>query len=234
MSLQSEEFTNINTSLKERPKNGLVLVWDLDQTIVGEYSDQRDINSPDLVLNDKAVALLKKAVEARNKDKVSAIFLLTNNADEVFIMVAILKLTELIFPKNVTFHISLFDYIMSRNHQFREAPKEDPPKSLREVRYMMEKNNLSTENLAERVFFIDDRATHQIANEIPKDHYIVVTPPFRKGSTDTTDYSVLEKALEEQTGGKRKCLLRRHLSKFRFKTKKGRRKKTNLKTRRHY
>jgi len=206
----------------ERSKSGFVIVWDLDNTLVGEYSDQRKFDSEEIVLNTRAVEILRKCIEARDKGIVSAIFLLTNNADDFFIKVVELTLSMKV-KKN--YHYNVFDFIMSRTHPFRSAPLEDPPKSLREVEYMMSQENLPTENLANRVFFIDDNASHVIGKQIPREHYIVITPPFSKGGTDATDYSLLEAALEVRRGGKRKSTRKRTL--FRIS------KKRNIKTRRH-
>lgn len=228
--MEGQEELNLNNSLSPRSPTGWVLVWDLDQTIVGEYSDQRRLDSEELVLNPKAVELLRLAVEARDKDIVSAIFLLTNNADDFFIKVVELTLS-MKFKKN--YHSTVFDYIMSRNHPFRSPPQDDPPKSLREVAYMMGEIGQPTDNLAQRVFFIDDRKNHLIANEIPKEHYFHVSPPFTKGSVDTTDYSFLEAALKIKKGGRRRNTRKRSLFRNLFQTKKGKFRKRNLKTRRH-
>lgn len=211
---------------EERSKKGLILVWDLDQTLVGEYSDQRSATSEEIVLNPNAVVLLRKAIDAREKGIVSAIFLLTNNADEFFIKVVELTLSMKL-KKNYYFNV--FDYIMSRNHPFRSPPLDNPPKSLREVEYMLTEEKLSTENLASRVFFIDDNSQHSIGQQIPRDHYIVVTPPFVRAMIghDETDYSVLEAALvsEAVKGGKRKSTRRRSV--FRVQQKR------RIKTRKH-
>jgi hypothetical protein len=221
----TQESINNNPLVKGSDR-GWVLVWDLDNTIVGEYSDQRKLDSPDIVLNPKAVELLRNSVEARDKDIVRAIFLLTNNADDFFIKVVQLTLAN-ILKKNYLFDI--FDATMSRNHEYRDSPKDNPPKSLREVIYMMNEIGANTEHLAERVFFIDDRSDHQIAKEIPREHYIHVTPPFTKGSVDTTDYSTLELALRTKRGGTRKKPTRKRKF-FRFSLQKGRR---SIKTHKH-
>jgi hypothetical protein len=190
---------------------GLILVFDLDNTIVGEYSDQSKFDSEEIVLNERIVELLRKAVDARNKNIVSAILLLTNNADEIFIKVVELTISMRL-KKN--YHFTIFDEGMSRNHPFRSPPKENPPKSLREVEYMVRKAKLDTENLANRVIFIDDIATHQIAQEIPKEHYIHVNPPFVKGGVDTTDYTFLEQLLEPKRGGRKVKKTRRRFRSF--------------------
>jgi hypothetical protein len=223
--MEGQEELNLNNTFLQRSTTGWVLVWDLDQTIVGEYSDQRRLDSEELVLNPKAVELLRLAVEAREKDIVSAIFLLTNNADDFFIKVVELTLS-MKYKKN--YHSTVFDYIMSRTHPFRAPPEGDPPKSLREVAYMMREVEAPIENLAQRVIFIDDKKNHMIANEIPKENYIHVSPPFTKGSVDTTDYSFLEAALKTKKGGRRRTTRKRTLFRVPFQTK--RHKKRNLKT----
>lgn len=206
----------------EKSKTGWVLVWDLDNTIVGEYSDQRKFDSEEIVLNPRVVELLRKSVEARDKGIVSAIFLLTNNADEFFIKVVELTLSMKL-KKN--YHYNIFDYIMSRKHPFRAPPEEDPPKSLREVEYMMNQDNLSTQNLSNRVIFIDDNSSHEIGKQIPREHYIHVTPPFVKGAIDTSDYTLLESILEVKRGGKRKSTRKRRFFPVS--------KKRSIKTRKH-
>lgn len=228
--MEGQEEFNLHNSLSPRSATGWVLVWDLDQTIVGEYSDQRRIDSEELVLNPKVVELLRLAVEAREKDIVSAIFLLTNNADDFFIKVVELTLS-MKYRKN--YHSTVFDYIMSRTHPFRAPPEDDPPKSLREVAYMMGEIGQPVDNLPQRVIFIDDKKGHLISNEIPKEHYIHVSPPFTKGSVDTTDYSFLETALRTKKGGRRKNTRKRSLFRNPFQTKRGKLRKRNLKTRRH-
>lgn len=211
-------------NIEERSKKGLVLVFDLDQTLVGEYSDQRSFNSEEIVLNPRAVELLRKVIDAREKGIVSAIFLLTNNADEFFIKIVELTLS-MKFKKKYYFNV--FDYIMSRNHPFRSAPFDNPPKSLREVEYMMIQEKISTANLANRVFFIDDNSEHAIKAQIPEDHYIVVRPPFVRAMIghDETDYSVLEALLSGavrggRRGGTRKQSIFRVQRKRRIKTRK--------------
>lgn len=201
-----KNFKDFTKNSDERSKTGFVIVWDLDNTLVGEYSDQRRFDSEEILLNPRAVELLRRCVEARDKGIVSAIFLLTNNADDFFIKVVELTLSMRL-KKN--YHYNIFDYIMSRNHPFRSAPAEDPPKSLREIEYMMTEENLATENLANRVFFIDDNPSHVIRAQIPTEHYIQITPPFVRGVDDATNYSVLETALEIRRGGKRKTTRKR-------------------------
>jgi hypothetical protein len=216
----TSENENLNTYYPPSPKTGWILVFDLDNTIVGEYSDQRSLEAEEPNLNPAVVEILRKAVDARDKSIVAGIFLLTNNSDYFFAKVV--ELTLAMRFKKHRYKV-VFDYIMPRGHSFRSPPEDDPPKSLREVEYMVKEAGLSTENLANRVIFIDDRATHEIAKEIPKEHYIVITPPFVKGGEDRTDFSLLESLLEPKKGGKRKRTTRKRFRRFQMKTKKSKR-----------
>ena len=57
---------------------GLILVWDMDQTLIGN-----GVESSYLLFNPKAINILKRALNLRPSN-VRAIFLLTNNpADEL-------------------------------------------------------------------------------------------------------------------------------------------------------
>jgi hypothetical protein len=220
--MSSQENERLTPKLSSPPSLGWVIVWDLDNTIVGEYSDQRSTTADELVLNPKAVDLLRRIVDARDKDIISANLLLTNNADYFFVKVVELTLA-MKFKKN--HYRIVFDSIMTRNHPSR-AKSDDPPKSLKDIEYMLKEQGLPIDNLAQRVIFIDDKATHLIRNEIPSGHYIQVTPPFVRGGEDRTDYGILEKILESTKGGGKHRRL--HL-----KTKRVRHGKRNLKTRKH-
>ncbi len=219
----TEENENISSYLPT-PKNGWILVFDLDNTIVGDYSDQRSIDAEEPSLNPSVVEILRKATEARERAIVSGIFLLTNNADYFFAKV--IELTLAMKFKKHRYKV-VFDYIMARNHPFRSPPDDDPPKSLREVEYMAKESGISTENLANRVIFIDDRATHEIAKEIPKEHYIVITPPFVRGGDDRTDFHFLEALLEPKKGGRQRRTTRKRLQTFPLKRKKSKKQKSN-------
>lgn len=177
---------------------GLVLVWDMDSTIVGNYFNVQ--SNEELIFNERAVAILKLAVEARKTGKVTAIFLLTNNSDEEFIKMMRTRLAlKLGVPR-------VFDYAMQRYHPARPH-SEDPPKRLQDVAFMMSAIKKSTANLENRVFFFDDRGDHEIRAEIPSSHYIQISPPYKPNIKDSTNFKPIANAIRV-FGGARKT--RRH------------------------
>lgn len=174
---------------------GLVLVWDMDNTLSGEYSDR-------ITLNPNAIRILQKALDAKRTGTVSAIFLLTNNSDIHYIeKVRIELLKRLGLAENIP-SPAPFDYIMPRQHTNRPQSM-DPPKRLEDVEFMMREARKKTGNLANRTYFFDDIPTHVLRNEIPQDHYIQITPPFIAGLADHTDYSPIERSLSPYSGGRR-------------------------------
>jgi hypothetical protein len=180
---------------------GLVLVWDMDSTLVGNYVDARS-NDP-VYFNDRALVILKQAAEARKSGKVAAIFLLTNNADDEFIKMVCRRLAlQLNIPK-------VFDYIMSRYHPARTPMSADPPKRLQDVTFMMTQIKKSTTNLANRIFFFDDRPDHEIRQEIPQDHYVVITPAYKPNVKDATNFKSIRDAILVTAGGRRTTRNRR-------------------------
>lgn len=178
--------------------SGLVLVWDMDNTLVGNYFDVENKSEKDILyLNRNAVAVLQTAVNAKTRGNVDAIFMLTNNADKQFIEYVHERLkTRLDVPV-------VFDYIMDRTHESR-TPSDDPPKRLKDVEYMMEAVGLSTYNLANRVFFFDDIPDHKILAEIPPAHYIHIFPRFEPFTQDQTDFKPLLDAISARGGGRRR------------------------------
>ena len=180
---------------------GLVLVWDMDSTIVGNYFNVQ--SNEELIFNERAVAILKLAVEARKTGKVTAIFLLTNNSDEEFIKMMRTRLAlKLGVPR-------VFDYAMQRYHPARPH-SEDPPKRLQDVAFMMSAIKKSTANLENRVFFFDDRGDHEIRAEIPSSHYIQISPPYKPNIKDSTNFKPIANAIRV-FGGARKTRRRRPL-----------------------
>ena len=174
---------------------GLVLVWDMDNTLSGEYSDR-------ITLNPNALRILQKAIDAKRRGTVSAIFLLTNNSDIIYIdNVRIELLKRLGLPETAP-SPAPFNYIMPRQHTSRPQSM-DPPKRLEDVEFMMREVKKGVANLADRVFFFDDIPTHVLRNEIPPDHYIQIMPPFIAGRRDDTDYSPIERSLSPYSGGRR-------------------------------
>ena len=173
--------------------NGLVLVWDMDATLVGNYIDPE--GPEPLLFNERALAILKRATEARKTGKVAAIFLLTNNSDDKFIRLVKFQLSQRLGVPLV------FNYAMQRYHPARPL-SQDPPKRLQDVEYMMKEIRKPTDNLAERVFFFDDRGDHVIRSEIPEDHYIQITPPYKAEVTDQTNFKPINAAIRAFGGSR--------------------------------
>lgn len=214
-------ITEKNLGINKIDTKGLILVVDLDNTLVGDYFNVLNENSKDRIpiLNEKLVSVLKKAREARRKGIVTAIFLLTNNADTHFIQLVNLLLLE----KGVNgYPEPIFDYVMSRHHEARQPNYErtkrldpDPPKTLEDVEFMIREIKETPIHLEKRVYFIDDRGDHRIRQQLETpEQYITVSPPFDGTAKDPTDYSALERRLESFYGNggaqNRKSRRRRH------------------------
>ena len=168
---------------------GLVLVWDMDSTLIGN-----GVESNDLLFNPKALEILKRALDLR-PSKVSAIFLLTNNPADTLINLFHVKLA---YKLRVPY---VFDGIMTATDVDRT---NNIPKRLEDVKVLMERASRPLDSLAERTYFFDDLPDHLIRNEIPADHYIQITPPFTLLGEDITDYKSIRSALGMSGGYKKK------------------------------
>ena len=198
--------------------SGLVLVWDMDNTLVGNYYDVLDRSSREVLhFNRNAVAVLDQAIQAKARGTVDAIFMLTNNADKDFIEYVHNRLkTKLDIP-------FVFDYIMDRTHEARPPPSDDPPKRLEDVEFMMKAVGKSSYNLANRVFFFDDIPDHEILAEIPAAHYIHIFPRFEPFVQDQTDFKPLLDAISARGGHRKRPRTRKTRGK-----RKGKKSKKNL------
>ena len=207
--------------------DGLVLVWDVDQTLSGQYFDPNVFKKNPavnvyqyVILNPKALKIIKKAFVAKSTGRVSVIGILTNNGDEEFINLIISAI-----EKELNIGETPFDFVMTRNHPSRRL-NEHQPKRLLDVEIMLRKIGRSTDNLANRVYFFDDMPDHVIRGEIPPDHYIQITPPYVHEVADTTNWSPIETALDTlpaaSKGGRRerrrpaKKSRRRHKKRTRY------------------
>jgi uncharacterized cupredoxin-like copper-binding protein len=162
---------------------GLVLVWDLDQTIVDNGK-----------FNERALEIIGKAIEARKTDKVAAILLLTNNSSVEFVNEINVSLWET-FGK-----VQVFDNIWTaaRNDDgYMNIHRENDhtgwaAKRLVDVEKMLKEidENFNVENLANRTYFFDDLLTHVLTKEIPSKNFIHIQPFHQE-----TDYSAIETAL---------------------------------------
>jgi len=168
---------------------GIVLVWDMDQTLIGN-----NVDTNDLLFNPKALEVLKRAIELRHS-KVAGIFLFTNNPADTLINLFHIKLA---YKLRVPY---VFDGIMTATDSSRDIGLY---KRLVDVKELMERASLDITNLENRVYFFDDVPNHVIRTELPDDHYIQITPPFTALSVDSTDYTPINTALTMAGGSKKK------------------------------
>lgn len=165
---------------------GWVLVFDLDNTIVGEYYNLRKHPARKLPLNPFAVNILRYAMHEKSKEKgeVAAILLLTNNNDTDFIAHVDALLKEELEVEGQ----EIFDLIMDSNHPLREHIQGGPmhgthKKSSKDVFHCLKEINKSTEDLLHRLIFIDDQIYHQLAIELiaagRQNQFLHIHPPYR-------------------------------------------------------
>jgi len=183
---------------------GIVLVWDLDKTLVANYFNIKSSEEP--ILNTNALDIIYKANQS---GKVSAILLLTNNEDQRFVSLIHMALIEEYNARYEPKVRYLFDLIWTaeKSGDTYVYPRTNDRsgwagKSLNDVEAMLMDLELPIDNLASRVYFFDDLPNHVLAGEIPKDHYIVITPPFDTVLEDATDYSSILDALSSMNGGR--------------------------------
>ena len=167
--------------------NGLVLVWDLDQTLIGWSNDQK------YTLNTKALSVLKEAFKSKKAGKVSSIIVLTNNSDP----------SEPINEIQAEIGFD-FDHIVARNDPLRNktnASVKDIATVSRVLGYDVDPS---------KVWLIDDMR-HKMIDEGA--HWIQITKqdnnPFGSGffqDPDQTDYFPLLYAINTNVkrGGRRK------------------------------
>jgi hypothetical protein len=184
--------------------SGLVIVWDLDQTLVGWYSDEKnnEIWSPEGMkfrLNTRACAVLKEAFLAKKAGIVSTIMMLTNNSHPEEAVATIEEESG-----------GEFDYIIARNDPLRNKTNpavKDLATINRVVGYDVEPH---------KVWLIDDMR-HKMIDEGA--HWIQVVKqennPFGSGffqDPDQTDYFPLLNVIDTKIrGGKRKRNVRNSL-----------------------
>lgn len=206
---------------------GLILVFDMDQTIL-DSSDPYLFERPNTVegrrllkikikesLNWNVVNILSRASYLR-PDKVSAICLLTNNSSTILVNAVDEVLREIIgLPGRFKTNINpgkeyFFDYIMMRQHPSRPVTVDNnPPKRLIDIINMTKylKMEGSAMDFMKDTYFFDDIPTHVLRSEFNfmydgkyKDHYITITPPFKKDLPDKTNYDPVLLALSKLDG----------------------------------
>jgi hypothetical protein len=176
---------------------GLILVWDLDQTLVGWYSDEKNNESwspteMKFRLNTRACAVLREAFLAKKAGIVSTIIMLTNNSHPEEAVAVIEEESD-----------GEFDYIIARNDPLRNktnAGVKDIATVSRILGYDVDPS---------KVWIIDDMR-HKMVSEGA--HWIQVVKqennPFGSGfseNPDMTDYSPLQNLLNayRRSGGRR-------------------------------
>ena len=191
--------------------DGLVLVWDVDQTLSGQYFDPNvfsknpSVNPYDyVILNPKALQVIQLANDAKMTGRVAIQGILTNNGDENFIRLIVSAIENKLGQK------PLFDFVMTRNHPSRESTDQQP-KRLQDIQTMLNEIGVPTTNLANRVYFFDDMV-HVLKSELPENQYIQILPPFPgkdlyenpdlKGESDETNWQPILTALSSK-GGRR-------------------------------
>jgi len=205
---------------------GLVLVFDLDQTILDSSDPKFFDNSltPDVLkemikknLNMNIVNLLIRASKLRPSGKVSAICLLTNNSSVNFVQLVDSVLKDLTgsvgsYGKKAVedgFEAGeyFFDAVMTRNHSARHStPSGSPPKRLEDINKMLEPFDLSFGSATmDDLFFFDDLPNHHIMQTYRevgefRENYIQIKPPYTKYRIDTTNYTPVLRALASLDG----------------------------------
>ena len=185
-------------------RKGLILVWDLDQTLIGWSSDYK------YTLNSRAISVLKEAFKSKNAGKVSSIIVLTNNSDPY-------KPLE----KIQTEVGDIFDYIIPRNHPLRDE-KNPAVKDIATVSRVLQYDVDPS-----KVWLMDDMR-HKMVDEGA--NWIQIAKqdnnPFGSGffqDPDMTDYSPLQNAINvyvRHRGGKRKTKRRNQKKRRHSKNKK--------------
>ena len=162
-------------------------------------------------LNWNVVNIMKRAAKLR-PDKVSAICLLTNNSSTILVSAVDEVLHEETGSKGKykTYRGNandrtmpdkpyFFDSIMMRQHSSRpKTIDNNPPKRLLDIINMMKFLDVKDtgSEVMKDIYFFDDIGSHALRAEFNfmsdgkyKDHYIQITPPYRKDTDDTTDYN---------------------------------------------
>lgn len=202
-------------------KDGLILVFDMDQTIIdsGPFfkNDPLDYSKIPEYMNMNVVNILLRAAKLRPK-KVAAIFLLTNNSDKHFVAAVDSALYNLSMGSRGKYNTVesadsnsnkmphkeyFFDDIFMLDHPKRKSINP-AIKDLHTVLEMMSTiNSEEHPNIIKNLFFFDDLPNHKLHDEFIdysngkyKNHYITITPPYKKEKVDKTNYRPVLKALQ--------------------------------------
>jgi len=160
-------------------KKPWILVWDLDETIVTGW--KHGWTPDDIYINPKAALIISTALKLRITGIVRYIFLLTNNSDEPYIKAAIKKLGEFMNYTGKIFNDRLINDPAVRTSIVSKVVG-NPDKGLRDVDFLLKRVKSPNNHTAYRILFFDDRPDHVLKRELPREHYIQVTPPFSTGN----------------------------------------------------
>ena len=169
---------------------GLVLVFDLDQTLINTNEYHLDMQLSRHLNKNIIENVLKPAVKNKGKT-VSAILLLSNNSNMPYIEKVLDEIDRIVGKK-------VFDYIMPRNRGNINSIDVDPPKRLEDVKIMLTELRVAfiDKTLGSRVYFFDDNR-HEIEHDLMKSHYFLITWP------DRLDYTSLKNKITKRIlGGK--------------------------------
>lgn len=213
---RANRVKEMNSALE--PQLGYVLVFDMDQTITGEYFDV--VRSPyrPLDINPTVVHILKLAVQAKATGKVSAILLLTNNSDEKYISKMVNTINFLVLGRDRKRSDFVFDDGLKAGDPGRNVPPGKPVnhalKSFRDIARMLVRRGLPIEKLESRTLFFDDQPGHVLTAQLIKagfeNHFVHIKPGYQQGVEDETDWSVIEEALVTPAeGGRRSSTIKR-------------------------
>lgn len=216
---------NNNNGSIQRKTNGLVLVFDLDETIanfpryLGSIENVINMRPENVDINSEIIKVFAAAIKGREEGKVDAILMLTNNGLSEYIKIVIKRLNkELGYKSNIfdkIFYASseapLDDIIFKgkstrlfipRNERSRlpEGTTNSIEKNLADVEYMLEELGIDNSNLYENVYFFDDM-DHKIMEQINPYHYIHIHPFPELSYNLQTNYDQVVRDIENKVAG---------------------------------
>jgi hypothetical protein len=184
--------------------HGIILVFDLDQTIIdtGAYFNvnhpgqvvqknirPQDARSKDVTtyFNPKIIDILRRSICHKGRG-VDAIFLLTNNSSEEFVRNCDIALSKLLDYKSPYWNkesFSFFDNYMIRFDRRRTINNDENSwisKKLYDVRIMLDDpikiKSKSYSDIARRTYFFDDQRNHRLISELAAygypDHFVFI------------------------------------------------------------
>lgn len=171
---------------------GLVLVFDMDQTLVDTYTifrkkEDLDIETVEQYMNVRLLdEVLNPAVQLKGTT-ISAVILLSNNSLVDYVEFICGYINYRLKTHNV------FDSIITRNGT-EDVPRsgENPPKRLTDVETILNSIGKDSSNLAGRVYFFDD-LHHEIEKELANvEQYYLIKKWL---PNDANDYSSVRETM---------------------------------------